>query len=76
MTNKNKTESKQPLPNTDVKMDRHQSAAYINSTYGTMSVWACKGIHSHLKPFKENGKVYYWQSNLDFHLRQELNPYA
>lgn len=74
MTVKRTEEKKNLAKKEDVKMNRHQSAVYINSTYGTMSVWACKGIHEHLKPFKEDGNVYYWKSNLDHHLDLKLKP--
>ena len=56
----------------DVKMTRKQAAEYIESTYGTLSTWATKGKHEHLKPFKQNGIVYYWKSNLDYHLDLQL----
>jgi hypothetical protein len=60
----------------DVKMTRLEAAEHIDSTYGTLSVWASLNDRHDLKPFKENGKVYYWKSNLDRYLDRELNPTA
>jgi hypothetical protein len=53
----------------DKKLNRKEAAFYIDRTYGTLAVWACK--KRYLKPFKEGGKVYYWQSDLDRFLREE-----
>jgi hypothetical protein len=52
----------------DIQMNTQESADHIDSTVGTMEVWRSIGRHPHLKPFKENGRVYYWKSNLDYHL--------
>jgi hypothetical protein len=76
MTNKKTGEKNTEQKKDDVKLHRHEAAAYIKSTYGTMSVWFSIGRHKHLQPFKENGKVYYWKSNLDYHKELDLknNP--
>lgn len=76
MTIRNKAADTTIQTNNDVKMDRHQSAEYINSTYGTMSVWAASNDRHDLKPFKENGRVYYWKSSLDRYLDRQLTHNA
>jgi len=61
---------------TDVKMTRLEAAKYIDSTYGTLSVWASQNDKYDLKPFKEKGIVFYWKSSLDRYLDRQLNPDA
>ncbi|THU41858.1 hypothetical protein FAM09_07090 [Niastella caeni] len=53
----------------DIQMNTQESADHIDSTVGTLEVWRSIGRHPHLKSFKEkDGRVYYWKSNLDYHL--------
>lgn len=54
---------------TDKKLTSKQSADYIKRSFSTLAVWRCK--QRHLKSFKEGGRVYYWQSELDRFLEKE-----